>query len=152
MLEKLISNLQLMQSLLAPVQLEKTCTSVSDRIQALELARRQLHERLPVMISSARQQRALDILRNQACMEFFYNRRCESIRNSELDPLHKQGLVMDLTVRYQQAKERMQAEWPALESHEADILPLLLMRQSIEEDIEKQLSSLRQQMYFPAIA
>ena len=146
---KLVTDLELLQSLLAPPPCQG---GLLERIAGLEQARRRLHAQLPVKVSSARQQQALDILRNQACMEMFCRRRCEAIKQSELSQAEKQRLLDQLRDRFLAARERQQQGWPRLDSEEAAALPLLLMRQTLEDDIDRQLTELRQQFYSAEIA
>lgn len=146
------SDLELMQSLLKSLQHPSNRSSVLDRILTLESARRELQQKLPISRISPAQQQALDILRNQACMEIFYNRRSQAILDSQIPAADKKSLLMELSLKYHQACHRMNAQWPSLTSEQESKLPLLLMRQSLESDIDQALTQLRKQMYFPQIA
>lgn len=135
--------LSLMQSLLDSLQSMSSQITPAEQIRALEEAKKHLSKRLPVLVTSRRQQQALDVLKTEACMELFCNRRIEKIRESSLPESHKQTLIGELQQRYLHACQQVQALWPVLEPQEEAVLPLLLLRQSVETEIESRMDLLQ---------
>ncbi|MEZ0375292.1 MAG: hypothetical protein ACAI44_39760 [Candidatus Sericytochromatia bacterium] len=152
MKDKLNTDLELLKLLLWQIQAEQLVGSASDKIRDLEGVRDRLTQLLPNRSCSENQRLALELLRHQACMDFFCRRRCQAIRQSDLDQSQKQLLLDELKARFERAQERFRRQWPELDDREAAALPLLLMRQSIEQEIEQQLTRLRREQYFPVIA
>ncbi|MBT9547639.1 MAG: hypothetical protein IV090_19760 [Candidatus Sericytochromatia bacterium] len=135
--------LTLMQSLLDSLQSMSNQSTPAEQILALEEAKKHLSQRLPVLVTSHRQQQALDVLKTEACMELFCNRRIEKIRESSLPESRKQSLIEELQHRYLNACQQLQVIWPVLEPQEEVVLPLLLLRQSVETEIENRIEALQ---------
>lgn len=135
--------LTLMQSLLDSLQTMSSQMTPAEQIQALVAAKKKLSERLPVLVTSCRQQQALDLLKTEACMELFCKRRIEQLQASSLPEPRKQTLIAEMQQRHLNAEQQLQVLWPALEPQEEAVLPLLLLRQSIETEIENRIDALQ---------
>jgi len=126
---------QLVQSLWGGINERiQRLNTVHDKRRVLKQAHSQLMQELPLPSGSPNQQKALEILRAQACIELFCKRRIEKLKASALPDAQKQNLIADLALNLSQSQARLSAQWPVLTPEEEEILPLLLMRQSLEEE------------------
>jgi hypothetical protein len=137
--------LELLRSLLAPLQSLPKGGSTSEQLILLENAKQNLYQRLPIGISNHGQQQAVNILNLKACMELFCKRRIEKIRASSLAEVRKTELINALKQRLSNALQELEAQWPSLETHEEVILPLLLLRQNVEAEINFLIAKVREQ-------
>lgn len=113
------------------------------RMLELEQARDKALQLLPNPKLSPRQQRALEILQRQDCLNQIYHQRCQAVQQAGLLPEQQNSLQLELAKNNYQAHQRLMIGWPSLSSSEYEALPLLLMRQNVAQQIDKQLESLK---------
>lgn len=119
---------------------------------SLDESRTRALELLPSPELTPRLQQALEILCRQACLSQSYQQRCRAIEQAGLLPQQQAELRLGLADRYQQAVASLMLAWPPLESAELDALPLLLMRQRLDQEIDQKLEALRLELHFGACA
>lgn len=113
------------------------------RMLELEQARDKALQLLPNPHLSQRQLRALEILRRQAGMRQMYRQRCQSLVQARLAPEQQNHLQQELDQQHHQAQQRLLIGWPPLSHREYETLPILLMRQNLEREIDRLLESLK---------
>ncbi len=118
---------QLMQSLLIHQNYLPGSDFLLNNLMSIE----ETQKNLPVIAPSPKQERALNLLRRQSHMDLLFQNKAANIVAANIDDVLKEEQLTSLRLRHRQALEHALQDWPSLSEHEANGLPMLIMREQL---------------------